>query len=249
MRIFRFMSIAEFQNFLNGERIEGKFVKGKACFLEESIPAREKEPSIKSLTDLTCLKFKSTDFDGQMKELTELMSPMFINGDFEGQLKKIEHLTLADFMRKVRENATAEVLVEFETTEAFEQECDKVIMSYQQYFIEELQSNGYDMDTLHCVSYRIDLKNRFKNGIGVDSISKSMFEGVEHTLEEIKQAEQIQEGNMESFPNGKSGFADCINDDKTRLPSVESATRTTVGNVLENANIEDSKDGQNIEQE
>lgn len=152
-------------------------------------------------------------------------------------------------MGKVRENATAEVLVEFETTEAFEQECDKVIMSYQQYFIEELQANGYDMDTLHCVSYRIDLKNRFKNGIGVDSIPKSMFEGVEHTLEEIKQAEQIQRENIESLPNGKSGFTDCINDDKTRLPSVESATRTTIGNVLETANIEDSKDEQNLEQE
>ena len=43
MKIYRFMSINEFRNFLNGETIEGKFVKGKACFVEENIPAREKE--------------------------------------------------------------------------------------------------------------------------------------------------------------------------------------------------------------
>ena len=190
MRIFRFMSIAEFRNFLNGETIEGKFVKGKACFLEENIPAREKEESIKELTDLTSLNFKSTDFESQMEELTELISPIFESGNFEGQLKDFEHLTLADFMNKIRENATAEVLVEFETTDAFEKECEKVIMSYQKYLIQEIHSNGYSAETLHCASYKIDLVNGFKNGIGVDTIRKNNFEGVEQTLTDLEKAEQ-----------------------------------------------------------
>ena len=72
MRIFRFMSKEEFQNYLNSETIEGKFVKGKACFLEENVPARKKDESVKKLTDLP-LNFKSTDFEGQMKELSELI--------------------------------------------------------------------------------------------------------------------------------------------------------------------------------
>ncbi len=186
MRLFRFMSLAEFQSFLKGEQIKGKFVKGKACFLEESIPAREKEASVKSLTDLTSLHFQSTDFEGQMKELSELISPVFENGDFEGQLKGMEHLTLSDFMKKVRENATAEVLVEFEPTEDFEYE--KLIMAYQKYLIEEIQAEGYSNETLHCVSYQIDLINRFKDGIGVDGHNRTKFIGVEQALGEIDEA-------------------------------------------------------------
>lgn len=90
-------------------------------FLEESIPSREKEPSIQQLTDFKSLKFKSKDFNGQMKELTELISHNFISGNFKWELKQIEYLTLADFMSKVRNGVTAVVLVEFETTDAFNQ--------------------------------------------------------------------------------------------------------------------------------
>ena len=187
MRIFRFMSIEEFKNYLNGEDIKGRFVKGKACFLEESVPARKKENPMSELTDLP-LDFKSTDFEGQMKELSELISPIFENGDFEGQLQEMEHLTLADFMSKVREGVTADVLVEFETTQEFEQECERVIMAYRDYLIQEVQSNGYSINTLNCISYRIDLEHGFKDGTGVDTIPKSMFEGVEQSLMDLEEA-------------------------------------------------------------
>ncbi len=185
MKIFRFMSLAEFLSFLNGEQIQGKFVKGKACFLEENIPSREKEPSIQQLTDLKSLKFKSKDFDGQMKELTELISPNFISGNFEGELKEIEYLTLADFMSKVRDGATAEVLVEFETTNSFEQECNKVIMAYRDYLIEEIQTDGYSQENLTCVSYMIDLINGFQDGIGINENKRIEFQGVEHVVKVI----------------------------------------------------------------
>lgn len=185
MRIFRFMSLAEFLSFLNGEPIQGKFVKGKACFLEESIPSREKEPSIQQLTDLKSLKFKSKDFDGQMKELTELISPNFISGNFEGELKEIEYLTLSDFMSKIRDGVTAEVLVEFETINSFEQECNKVIMAYRDYLIEEIQTDGYSQETLTCVSYMIDLINGFQDGIGINENKRIEFQGVEHVMEVI----------------------------------------------------------------
>ena len=167
MRIFRFMSIEEFKNYLNGEDIKGRFVKGKACFLEESVPARKKENPMSELTDLP-LDFKSTDFEGQLQEM--------------------EHLTLADFMSKVREGVTADVLVEFETTQEFEQECERVIMAYRDYLIQEVQSNGYSINTLNCISYRIDLEHGFKDGTGVDTIPKSMFEGVEQSLMDLEEA-------------------------------------------------------------
>lgn len=185
MRIFRFMSLDEFLSFLNGEQIQGKFVKGKACFIEESIPSREKESAIQQLTDLKSLKFKSKDFDGQMRELTELISPNFISGDFEGELKEIEYLTLADFMSKVRDGATAEVLVEFETTNTFERECDKVIMAYRNYLIEEIQADGYSQETLTCVSYMIDLVNGFQEGIGINENKRIEFQGQEHAVQVI----------------------------------------------------------------
>jgi len=193
MKIYRFMSINEFRNFLNGETIEGKFVKGKACFVEENIPAREKEESVKELTDITLLHFKSTDFEGQMKELSELITPTFTNGNFDGELKDLEHLTLSDFMKKVRDGATAEVLVEFETTEKFEQEYEKVVMAYKKYLIQEIQANGYSNDTLHCTSYKIDLINGFKDGIGVDTIKEKKFDGVEQALDDLQKAEQSRD--------------------------------------------------------
>lgn len=191
MRIFRFMSKEEFQNYLNSETIEGKFVKGKACFLEENVPARRKDESVKQLTDLP-LNFKSTDFEGQMKELSELISPMFKEGNFEGKLKDLENLSLADFMSTIRENVTADVLVEFQPKKEFEKEYNKVIMSYQKYLIEEIQSNGYSRDTLDCISYKIDLINGFKNGIGVDTATKHDFESVEQTLANLEQAKEEQ---------------------------------------------------------
>ncbi len=193
MKIYRFMSVNEFRNFLNGENIEGKFVKGKACFLEEYTPAREKEESVKELTDITSLHFKSTDFEGQMKELSELIAPNFTNGNFDGELKDLEHLTLSDFMKKVRDGATAEVLVEFETTEKFEQEYEKVVMAYKKYLIQEIQANGYSNDTLHCTAYKIDLINEFKDGIGVDTIKEKKFDGVEHALDDLQKAEQSRD--------------------------------------------------------
>ena len=193
MKIFRYMSAEEFKVFLNGEMVQGKFVKGKACFLEESIPSREKEASIQQLTDLKSLKFKSKDFDGQMKELTKLVSPNFISRDFEGELKETEYLTLADFMSKVRDGATAEVLAEFETTDTFEQECDKVIMAYRNYLIEEIQADGYSKETLNCISYKIDLINGFKDGIGVDTGKKYEFKGERQALEDLAKTEKLVE--------------------------------------------------------
>ena len=217
MKIFRFMSIDEFRNFLKGETIEGKFVKGKACFLEGDIRAREKEASVKQLTDLTSLNFKSTDFDGQMKELNELIAPVFENGDFEGQLKEMEHLTPKDFMQKVRKDVTADVLVEFETKKAFEQEFEKVIMSYKNYLIEEIQSNGYSKDTLECVSYKIDLINGFKNGVGVDTIKENKFQGIEQTLEELDNAEKfMKKKKIENLKSEKTITPSSISKDTRR---------------------------------
>lgn len=190
MKIYRFMSVNEFRNFLNGETIEGQFVKGKACFIEERIPAREKEKSVKELTDIKSLHFKSTDFEGQMKELSELITPTFTSGNFIGELKGLEMLTLSDFMKKVRDGAIAEVLVEFETTEKFEQEYEKVIMAYKDYLIQEIQANGYSNEILHCTSYKIDLVSGFKNGVGVDTIKEKKFDGVEQALADLQKAEQ-----------------------------------------------------------
>ena len=219
MRIFRFMSKEEFENYLQGELIEGKFAKGKACFLEESIPSREKEDSVRQLTDITSLNFKSTDFEGQMNELSELISPTFKTGDFEGQLKLIEYLTLADFMSKIREGVTADVLVEFETTDEFERESEKVIMSYKKHLIEEIQSKGYSMQTLKCVSYKIDLDNKFKNGIGVNTIPRNMFKGVEETLKQLENEEQSKNKNFDTR---------ILNDDLNELSS-----ETTISNFNE----------------
>lgn len=185
MKLYRFMGTNEFREYLNGNLIDG----WTACFLKGKIPARKFEPSVKQLTDLTLLNFKSTDFNEQMAELTELILPNFEDGDFDGQLKDFEYLTLSDFMSDVREDAHAKVLVEFEATEKFEQECDKVIMAYMKYLIQEVQSNSYSMETLKCVSYKFDFENEFRNGVGVDTIPAHRFESVEQALEDLEKAE------------------------------------------------------------
>ena len=46
---------------------------------------------------------------------------------------------------------------------------------------------------------------------------------------------------------GKDGFADCIEDDKTRLSNMQNATRTTRNNVLEDINGENTNYQQNLE--
>ena len=46
---------------------------------------------------------------------------------------------------------------------------------------------------------------------------------------------------------GKDGFADCVEDDKTRLSNMQNATRTTRNNVLGDVNIEHTNDEQNLE--
>ena len=216
MRIFRFMSIEEFQNYLKGQKIEGKFVKGKACFLEKNIPARELEHSIKQLTDITSLDFKTNNFEEQIKELNELISSNFKDGNFKGELKEFENLTLSDFMSKVRQNASAEVLVEFETTEKFEENCEKLILPYGKYLIEEIQSDGYSMDDLECISYKIDLMNRFKNGIGIDTIPENEFKDVEQTLETLKKAKIAERlSNDEKFEEKFTEIGnEIINNDK-----------------------------------
>lgn len=164
-----------------------------SLLFRKNIPARKFEPSVKQLTDLTSLNFKSTDFNEQMEELTELVSPDFENGDFKGQLEDMEHLSLKDFMSDVREDAQAPVLVEFETTEAFDQECNKVIMAYMRYLIQEIQAQSYNMETLRCVSYKIDLTNEFREGVGVDTIPRHKFESVEQAKKDISEAQQDKE--------------------------------------------------------
>ena len=46
---------------------------------------------------------------------------------------------------------------------------------------------------------------------------------------------------------GKDGFADCIEDDKTRSSNMQNATRITKNNILGDVNIEHSNDEQNLE--
>lgn len=231
MRIFRFMSIDEFKNYLKGEVIQGKFAKGKACFLEGKVPSREKEPSVNELTDITSLNFTSTDFEGQMKELSELISPTFKDGNFDGELKEFKYLTLSDFMSKVRDGVTADILVEFETTEEFEKECNKVIMAYKNHLIEEIQANGYSINTLNCVSYKLDLINGFKDGIGVDTIPENMFLGVEHTLEELERQEYKKQQRLPI----SSKIEECIIDNaRTELgQDVISSSKTLKYHVKE----------------
>lgn len=78
--------------------------------------------------------------------------------------------------------------------------------------------------------------------------------GIEPSIEAIPQL--IQECNKKlqyiehiglSAEKGKDGFADCIEDDKTRLSAMQKAIKTTRNNVLGNESIEYTNDEQNLE--
>lgn len=63
-------------------------------------------------------------------------------------------------------------------------------------------------------------------------------------LEMIK--EETKNQNRQD-KKGKDGFADCVEDDKTRLANMQNATRTTRNNVLGDVDIEHTNDEQNLE--
>ncbi|MBR3162939.1 MAG: hypothetical protein IKF17_02405 [Clostridia bacterium] len=78
--------------------------------------------------------------------------------------------------------------------------------------------------------------------------------GIEPSIEAIPQL--IQECNKRlqyiehiglAAEKGKDGFADCIEDDKTRLSAMQKAIKTTRNNVLGNESIEYTNDEQNLE--
>ena len=74
-----------------------------------------------------------------------------------------------------------------------------------------------------------------------DEIQKFSYEMQEIGIEQFYQMiHSIQ------LQNGKDGFADCIEDDRTRLSNMQNATRTTRNNVLVDINIEHTNDEQNF---
>lgn len=76
-------------------------------------------------------------------------------------------------------------------------------------------------------------------GVGCTMIEEN---GIPKTFaEEFINAQLFQQRNI-----GKDGFADGLEDDKTRLPTVQNAIRTIRKNVLENENIEHTNDEQNL---
>lgn len=101
----------------------------------------------------------------------------------------------------------------------------------------------------------------FENKYEIDDRQKQkLINQYNEMQEEIQKFSkyEIQEIGIEQFyqviysiqlQNGKDGFEDCLDDDKTRLSSMQSATRTTRTNVLEDVNVEHTNDEQNLEQE
>jgi len=69
--------------------------------------------------------------------------------------------------------------------------------------------------------------------------NEEFYAKVSGMITEKIRARQVQKG--------KDGFADCIEDDKTRLSNMQNATRTTRNNVLGDVNIEHANDEQNLE--
>ena len=79
--------------------------------------------------------------------------------------------------------------------------------------------------------------------------------GIEPRIEAIPQL--IQECNSRlqnlehirlSVEKGKNGFVDCIGDDKTKLSTMQNATRTTRNNILGNENIENTNEQISLEE-
>lgn len=73
------------------------------------------------------------------------------------------------------------------------------------------------------------------------------IESIPHLIQKCNRRLQYLEHTRLSSEKGKNGFADCIEDDKTRLSNMQSATRIIRGNVLENGRIESTNDEHNIE--
>lgn len=114
------------------------------------------------------------------------------------------------------------------------------------HYIEQYQQNP--QKAIQC------LKEYFEQ-IKANNMTESLeILGIEPSIEAIPQL--IQECNKRlqyiehiglSAEKGKDGFADCIEDYKTRLSVMQNAIKTTRNNVLGNESIEHTNDEQNLE--
>ncbi len=81
----------------------------------------------------------------------------------------------------------------------------------------------------------------------------NQYKEMQDEIQEFAQYEMTEVGieqfylMINSIQNGKDGLADCIKDDRTRLSSMQSATRITRANILEEKNIEQTNDERNLE--
>lgn len=77
-------------------------------------------------------------------------------------------------------------------------------------------------------------------------IEKSDY--VEELLSQITGVKtDIDKADSKEIQEGKTGFEDCIDDDKTRLSSVKSATNETKDNVIGDESKENTSDEQSFE--
>lgn len=196
MRIFRYMSAEEFKVFLSGEKVEGKFFKGYACFINEKISARR---IVTQKTDES-----SAEIDSEILEFT-----------------------VPEFMSKVRSpDVTADILVEFETTEHSNLRVKEEL--YMEYAIDELHTDSYDRTTLNCVAFTLDFIQGFQGGrldkgeeiefLGYEDALEKLEEVKERQLSEKNQAEDERETAEEKEPmrESESGIdaSPLIEDDK-----------------------------------
>lgn len=64
-------------------------------------------------------------------------------------------------------------------------------MAYRNYLIEEIQADGYSQKILTCVSYMIDLINKFQDGIGINENKRIEFQGVQQVIKQINKLRWI----------------------------------------------------------
>lgn len=110
--------------------------------------------------------------------------------------------------------------------EQYQQNPQKAIQSLKEYF-EQIKVNNLEGSL---------------EALGIEPSIESIL----HLIQECNRRLQYLEHTRLSSEKGKNGFVDCIEDDKTRLSNIQSATRTVRGNVLGDVIIKPTNDEQNI---
>ena len=111
--------------------------------------------------------------------------------------------------------------------EQYKQNPQKAIQTLKDYF-EQIKSNNMigSLETL-----------------GIEP----RIEAIPQLIQECNSRLQYLEHIRLSVEKGKNGFVDCIGDDKTKLSTMQKATRTTRKNIPGNENIKNTNDEQNLE--